>query len=177
MSYPDYGSCFVLTLALKQGFEQFANGLFGRRLRFSIKWCLLYRLSPGEWTATERPLGTRLRSLSGFCRAGEYCRKFHTFCEEETAELLPKNRNNSKNTSQGMTAATKLPFVSWICGGTYKLRREFNINRGKRVLKYKSFWIWPVVTTDISTPEHCAIILLFIFIYWLNFFYFLYCYL
>ena len=31
---------------------------------------------------------------------------------------------------------------------------------------------WPVVTMDISTPEHCAIILLFIFIYWFNFFIF-----
>ena len=48
-----------LFLALRHWgrFEQFANGPFGRRLRFSIKWYLLYRLSPGEWTATERPLG------------------------------------------------------------------------------------------------------------------------
>ena len=54
-----------LLLCTNPGFETgvwaIANGLFGRRLRFSIKWCLLYRLSPGEWTATERPLGTRLR--------------------------------------------------------------------------------------------------------------------
>lgn len=36
-------------------------------------------------------LGTRLRPLSCFVKAGKNGGKFHTLCEEEMAELLPKN--------------------------------------------------------------------------------------
>ena len=51
-------------------------------------------------------LGTRLR---GFGRAVENGGTFHTFCEQQLTELLPKNSKNSeKATSQMLSAIEEI---------------------------------------------------------------------
>ena len=56
---------------------------------------LLKIFKPRRWQNLEdnrEALGTRLRWFSCFVKARENGGKFHTLCEEEMAELLPKNK-------------------------------------------------------------------------------------
>ena len=48
-----------------------------------------------------KPCGKRLSLLSCFHRAGDDCGKFHTFCLEEIAELLAKNKNIAEKQNYG----------------------------------------------------------------------------
>ena len=61
--------------------NQLTLTIFARRLR------IIDRKSKDNREALE----TRLRRLSCFVKAGKNGGKFHTVCEEEMAELLPKN--------------------------------------------------------------------------------------
>ena len=74
------------------------------RFTHSFKIFLLFRLAQILWLAypemqvierksknNREALATRLRRLSCFVKAGENGGKLHTLCEEEMAELLPKN--------------------------------------------------------------------------------------
>ena len=66
MSYPDHGSCFVLALALKQGFEQFANGPIWKTFAIFGKMTFIVQTIAGRMDGNREATGDEVALAQRF---------------------------------------------------------------------------------------------------------------